>query len=224
MAEWVSSSRLSATTKRVWRYTRPAAVLIMHELKSVVKGEKRSYGFTERKRKKDNEVKWAIVVKQPNGSCLGSEVSMEESLGVKVSHSLGRVAGDFHPQIPRDLLVAQNQLFQAATLDVLSVRDGEREINQKTTRKSNPAKRQQSNKSEGDWERERKRKWRNGRCRIFTFTLRMAGVRIVTGAAIVTFQTSKLQPPKRHQRLRRKMKKEQKEKETRSRTTSQTER
>ena len=57
MAEWVSSSRLSATTKRVWRYTRPAAVLIMHELKSVVKGEKRSYGFTERKRKKDNEVK-----------------------------------------------------------------------------------------------------------------------------------------------------------------------
>lgn len=83
---------------------------------------------------------------------------MEESLGVKVSHSLGRVAGDFHPQIPRDLLVAQNQLFQAATLDVLSVRDGEREINQKTTRKSNPAKRQQSNKSEGDWERERKRK------------------------------------------------------------------
>lgn len=54
---------------------------------------------------------------------------MEETLGVKVSHSLGRVAGDFHSQIPRDLLVAENQLFQAATLDVLLLHRGE--INQK---------------------------------------------------------------------------------------------
>lgn len=44
---------------------------------------------------------------------------MEEAVRVKVSHSLGRVAGDFHPQAPRYLLVAKNQLFQATTLDVL---------------------------------------------------------------------------------------------------------
>ena len=52
-------------------------------------------------------------------TCLGGEVSMEESLRVKVSHSLGGVAGDFHSHMPRYLLVAEYQLFQAATLDVL---------------------------------------------------------------------------------------------------------
>jgi hypothetical protein len=44
---------------------------------------------------------------------------MKETFRVKVSHSLGGVAGDFHPQTPRYLLVAQNQLFQATALDVL---------------------------------------------------------------------------------------------------------
>lgn len=44
---------------------------------------------------------------------------MEEPIRVKVSHSLGRVAGDFHPQIPWYFVVAENELFQTATLDVL---------------------------------------------------------------------------------------------------------
>jgi len=44
---------------------------------------------------------------------------MEETFRVKVSHSLGGVAGDFHPQTPGYLLVAKNQLFQATALDVL---------------------------------------------------------------------------------------------------------
>ena len=44
---------------------------------------------------------------------------MKEAFRVKVSHSLGGVAGDFHPQTPRYLLIAKNQLFQATALDVL---------------------------------------------------------------------------------------------------------
>ena len=44
---------------------------------------------------------------------------MKETFRVKVSHSLGGVAGDFHPQTPWYLLIAKNQLFQATTLDVL---------------------------------------------------------------------------------------------------------
>ena len=44
---------------------------------------------------------------------------MKQSLRVKVAHPVGDVTGDPHPDNPRDLLVAEYQLFQAAALDVL---------------------------------------------------------------------------------------------------------
>ena len=51
---------------------------------------------------------------------------MEEAVRVKVSHSLGRIMGDFNANVPRYLLVAKNQLFQATTLDILCGINGER--------------------------------------------------------------------------------------------------
>ena len=73
MAEWVSSSRLSATTKRVWRYTRPAAVLIMHELKSVVKGEKEILWIHRTKAKK-KITRWSEPLWSNNQMDLALEV------------------------------------------------------------------------------------------------------------------------------------------------------